>query len=215
MLKRSIQVERGHSGFSLVETLVALAIMTVLAAVLIPALSGKLKDSRTSTVSQTLSNLNYAVAEYKKSVGRYPGKLTLLTVNPTTSDRDLCGSLLSNSSTLLWRGPYLSREFVAAGIQVADGRVDADIRRFPTTVTSTPPTIAYALIDLPGIELGVAQDLDRDLDGTLDAANGAIRYTSSSIAAQVTGNPTDLIPAVASTSQVNLTYAIPVNPYSC
>ena len=215
MLKSSCNISRKPRGFSLVETLVALAIMAVLAAVLIPGLSGKLRDSRTSTVSQTLANLNYALAEYKKAIGRFPGKLTLLTVNPSTTDRDLCGVLLSNSSTILWRGPYLSREFVSAGIQVADGRVDPDIRRFPTTVTSTPPVIAYALIDIPGVELGVAQSLDLDLDGTADPLNGAIRYTSGSIPAQGTGNPTDLIPAVSSTSQVNLTYAIPVNPYSC
>lgn len=215
MLKNLTPNPRPSRGFSLIETLVALAIMTVLAAVLIPALSGKLKDSRTSTVSQTLSNLNYAVAEYKKAMGRYPGKLTLLTNNPSTSDRDLCGTLITSSSTILWRGPYLSREFVAAGIAVADGRVDPDVRRLPTTVTSTPPTIAYALIDVAGVELKVAQDLDIDLDGTADAANGAIRYTTGSIAGQGTGNPTDLIPAVSSTSQVNLTYAIPVNPYSC
>lgn len=215
MLKSTCNISRKPRGFSLVETLVALAIMAVLAAVLIPSLSGKLRDSRASTVSQTLSNLNFALAEYKKAIGRFPGKLTLLTVNPTTSDRDLCGILLSNSSTLLWRGPYLSREFVAAGIQVADGRVDADLRRSPTTVTSTPPTVAYALIDIPGIELTVAQSLDLDLDGTADAANGAIRYTTGSIPAQGSGNPTDLIPAVSSTSQVNLTYAIPINPYSC
>lgn len=215
MLKSRFRTISSTSAFSLVEVLVALAIMTVLAGILIPGLNGKLRDSRTSSVAQTISGLNSGMAEFKKAVGRYPGTLTQLTANPTVSNRDICGTLMTQSSTVLWRGPYLSRDFVGAGMPVGDGLIDADVRRFPTSVTSSPPIIAYALIDIQNIETATAADLDLQLDGVADNVNGAIRYTSSSIAAQVApANPTGAI-AATTASQVTLTFAIPISPYGC
>ncbi len=201
-------------GFSMVEVLVALAIIAVLGAVMIPALNSKLQDSRESAISQTLNGLALGMAEYKKALGRYPGQLSLLSVNPISTSPDLCGTAASTTATL-WRGPYISREFAAAGMPMGDGRIQSAVRRSPTTVVSSG-TVAYALIDVTGVETSVATDLESQFDGTPDAAGGTIRYTSSSIPAQSGAgvNPTPLIPATSS-GVYTVSFAIPINPSGC
>lgn len=201
-------------GFTIIEVLVALAIIAVLAAVTIPALNGKLRDSRASAIAQTLNGLAAGSGEYRKALGRYPGQLTLLASNPVAgSSRDLCGTLLTASTTALWRGPYITREFSTAGMPMGDGRVMPGVRRSPTAVSSTG-AIAYALIDIEDVELGVATKLDLEFDAAADATAGTIRYTSSTIAAQVSpANPTPAITSEPGT--VTVTYAIPVNSTGC
>lgn len=204
------------AGLSMIEVLVALAIMAVLGAVMIPALSGKLRDSRQAAIAQTLNGLALGMAEYKKAMGRYPGQLSVLSVNPVVSTTDICGATTSLSSTALWRGPYISREFATTGMPMGDGRVLPGVRRLPTTVTSTPPVIAYALIDVTGVETSIATDLEAAFDGIASNTGGTIRYTSSSIAAQSGAgvNATDAIP-VSGAGTVTVTFAIPINPTGC
>jgi prepilin-type N-terminal cleavage/methylation domain-containing protein len=204
------------AGFSMVEVLVALAIMAILGAVMIPALNGKLQDSRETAISQSLNGIALGMAEYKKAMGRYPGQLNLLADNPVVASTDICGNTTSLSSTALWRGPYISREFSTAGMPIGDGRILSPVRRSPTTVTSTPPTIAYALVDVTGVETSVATDLEKLFDGVSDNTAGTIRYTTSTIPAQSGAgvNQTPLISAAAA-GTVNLTFAIPINSTGC
>ena len=205
------------AAFSLAEVLVALAIIAVLGAVLLPALNGKLRESRTSAISQSLNGISLGMAEYKKAMGRYPGQLTMLTTTPTTSQTDICGNTVPSTSTALWRGPYISREFIGGGIPMGDGLIYSGVRRLPTTVTSTPPNIVYALIDVGGVELTTASDLDTQLDGGDGAFAGTIRWTASNLGPQTGAgvNQTIVVPAVTATNLANVTYAIPINPTGC
>ncbi len=79
-------------GFTLVEVLVALAIIATLVAVLYPALSGKVRDSRTAALLQTFQGYAQGVAEFKKGTTRYPSSLLLLTAAPTATSLDICGN---------------------------------------------------------------------------------------------------------------------------
>ncbi len=201
------------AGFSMVEVLVALAIIAVLAAVMIPALNSKLRDSRQSAIAQTLNGIALGMAEYKKAMGRYPGQLNLLADNPVASSRDVCGALTAASSTALWRGPYISRDFSTNGMPMGDGRILSPVRRSPVTVSSSG-TIAFVLIDVTGVETDIATDLENLFDGVTDVAAGTIRYTSSTIPAQGTGNPTPAI-AASTPGTVTVTFAVPINASGC
>ena len=186
--ERPAVVEGRHviPGFTMMEILVALAIVAVLTAVLLPVLGSKMRDARTAAIAGTLQGLSQGIAEYKKAVTRYPRSLSLLTTPPTAASLDACG----NSSTpfQLWRGPYVSREMLATGTQMGDGAIQDQLRR----VTAGSST--YLMIDVTGVETKSANDLETMFDGTT-----ALPSTTGTIRTVVSGTTTDV------------TYSIPIN----
>ena len=189
----------------MVEILVSLSILAILSAVIVPQLLGKIKDSRTAALSQTLLGMSQGIGEYRKATTHYPGQLTFLSTAPLTTSPNTCGTAIGATPVALWRGPYVSRQILAGGISTGDATIQTGIRRV------TSGTSIFLLIDATGVETSIATDLETQLDGgTADATGGTIRYTTVAIPAQVgPANPTAAIPA-APTGTVNLSYSIPV-----
>ena len=177
----------GQRGFTLVEVLVALAIMAVLAAVLIPSLGSKMRDARTSAIAETLQGLAAGAAEFKKATTHYPGKLSLLTTPPLATSTDACANQLSTTATL-WRGPYVSREMLTTGTSMGDGVIQDALTR--TTVVSS----TYLSISVTGVENETAADLETLLDGP-----------------SASPSTTGTIHSVASGTTTDVSYWIPVN----
>lgn len=176
-------------GFTLMEILVAVAIVAVLTAVLLPALSNKLRDSRTTALSQTFLGLSQGIAEFKRATTKYPSSLQLLTTPPLSTDNNICGGDLSTTPAALWSGPYSSRTILSTGISMGDAVIQNSLRR----VTAGSST--FLLIDAYGVENSTVDDLESGLDGgTADANGGTIRWVAGS-----------------STSIENVSYAIPIN----
>jgi prepilin-type N-terminal cleavage/methylation domain-containing protein len=202
---RDIKLEHDlRQGFTMVEILVSLSILAILSAVIVPQMLGKMKDSRTAALSQTLLGLSQAIGEHKKATTKYPGQLTFLTTAPLATSPETCGGGIGAIANL-WRGPYVSRQILASGVGAGDAIIQTGIRR-EVSGTST-----FLLIDATGVETSIADDLESQLDGgTADPTGGTIRYTTAAIPAQVgPANPTAAIPA-APTGTVNLSYSIPV-----
>ena len=179
----------------------ALAIMAVLSAVIFPMLSSKMRDARRAALSQSLLAISQAAAEYRKAVTRYPPNLSALTNAPIAGvTTDACGgtNYLSAINAANWRGPYLSREMVSTGLQMADGKVESALRRVASG------TAAYLLIDVSGVETEVATAMEAEYDGNANPSAGTIRYTTSALPAPST------VPA-ANPGTVNLSYAIPIS----
>lgn len=190
-----------RAAFTLIEVLVALAIIATLTAVLLPMLSSKVRDARRSALSQSLLAISQGVAEYRKAVTRYPPTLSVLTVAPTANvTTSSCGGsdVLTAINVANWRGPYLSREMISSGLQMADAVVQNALRRV-TTNSST-----YLLIDVAGVETQVAIDMEAEYDGNADPTDGTIRYTTAALPAPST------VPAAPNGTQ-NLSYAIPIS----
>lgn len=166
---------RKARGFTVVEILVGLAIVGIMAGILVPALLGRVRDSRRSALSQTLFALSQGIAEYRKAVTRYPSHLTLLTTQPELGvSTDACGNLLNAASINNWRGPYVSREILPAGIPLGDGLIENALTR-ETVGTST-----YLLMNVTSVDRQIATDLEADLDGTPeDSTGGTVRFAAT------------------------------------
>lgn len=184
------------------EILVALAILAILTAAIVPMLMSKVEDARRAALSQSLLAISQAVAEYRKAVTRYPPTLAVLTVAPIATNGDACSAANSLPAINIanWRGPYLSREMVATGLKMADGTVQNALRR----IVSGPST--YLLIDVAGVETDVAIAMEAEYDGNVvnPATTGTIRYTTDALPS------TPIVPA-APPGTVNLSYAIPIS----
>ena len=202
MLTESAPQRTRIRGFTMVEVLVALAIVAVLSAVVLPSLMGKLRDSRTTSLSQTFLGLSQGIAEYKRATTKYPSSLLLLTTAPTSASLDICGNAISTTPAGLWRGPYASRIIVSTGIKMGDANIPTGLRR--VVVGSA----VFLIIDAEDVETATANDLEAQLDGgTADLTAGTIRATSASIAATATSA---LINA-SDAGTLNVSYAIPIN----
>ncbi len=188
-------------GFTLVEVLVALAIIATLVAVLYPALSGKVRDSRTAALLQTFQGYAQGVAEFKKGTTRYPSSLLLLTAAPTATSLDICGNQMSTTPASLWRGPYMTRIMLSTGLPIGDATIEPGLRR---VVSGSEITLN---IDAAEVESATVGDLEDQLDaGTANYNTGTIRATTNSIPATPTSS---LIPAAAA-GTYNVSYAIPI-----
>jgi general secretion pathway protein G len=85
------------AGFTLVELLVVLAILTLLAGLVGPRVLGQLGGAKTKTASVQIADIEKATDLFKLDVGRYP-----------TTEEGL-DALIKRPATLTsgWSGPYL------------------------------------------------------------------------------------------------------------
>ena len=85
-------------GFTLIEVLLVMVILTVLAAVVVPKFTNRSKDARKTAAHTDIANLEVALDAYEVDTGRYPTTsegLKALVENPSNSND--------------WKGPYLKR----------------------------------------------------------------------------------------------------------
>ncbi len=99
-----------HSGFTLAEVLIAIAIIALLAAVTIPTFMARITSGEGQALASELGALGEGIRRYQENVGAYPPRLDYLSVLPATPT-DICSppAALSNREQAGWRGPYVTR----------------------------------------------------------------------------------------------------------
>jgi prepilin-type N-terminal cleavage/methylation domain-containing protein len=105
-----------RSGFTLAETLVTVAIIAVLAAVIVPAVTQQIGKGDDANVTSTIKGVQSGVTSYVSDVRRYPALLSQL-INDVSTGED---STLAPSGTLnasqkaQWKGPYMQTTLTLA-----------------------------------------------------------------------------------------------------
>jgi general secretion pathway protein G len=85
-------------AFTLIELLLVLVILAVLAAVVVPRLTGRVESARRGGTISDISNIKTALGIFETDMGRYP------------STEEGLGFLLNNiSNDAMWHGPYLEK----------------------------------------------------------------------------------------------------------
>ncbi|MBI4409020.1 MAG: prepilin-type N-terminal cleavage/methylation domain-containing protein, partial [Gemmatimonadetes bacterium] len=79
-------------GFSLIEVIVAIAIMIIIAAVITPNFIGALDKARVDRAEDDLDTFNTAIANFHTVIGKYPASMTHLAVKITQTDNNSCGT---------------------------------------------------------------------------------------------------------------------------
>lgn len=186
---------QGRRGFTLAEVLIALAIMAIAGAMVIPVVFSQIRASQVAALSQTYAGLSQGIGEFKRATTRYPLLLSSLSAAPTATDDDICGNDLTAANVALWRGPYATRQITASGILVGEYTIRSTLRR----VAGTPVLL---MIDAGAVSTDVVTDLESQLDaGAADGTTGTIRYTSSAVGGL----------GAAPAGTYNVSYAIPIN----
>jgi prepilin-type N-terminal cleavage/methylation domain-containing protein len=183
---------RVRRGFTLGEVLVTIALISVLAAVVIPAVASQITKGDLGRVTTDLLADQNGIQQFVADVRRYPKSLGQLIVLPTTSQGPLTPSATTYATQELarWRGPYLNKDSAAAGLTGYNLRIGSSSPafKFDTLVVGasgvfTPASpaagdITYLVIPIPSMNTATAQALDAAMDdGVL--TTGAIRWKAA------------------------------------
>jgi prepilin-type N-terminal cleavage/methylation domain-containing protein len=163
-------------GFTLAEILVALALISLLAAVLLPTVAGQLLKGDAVRVSEDLSAVRSGIEQFLADVHRYPGKYSQLASSIKTGTHlDIHGSTITSGLASKWGGPYVTKDTLA-GATVTTGFGASILNAFSKTANTNG--IDYVTVSITGIDSLDFLRLDEQVDGTANAAGGILRWVT-------------------------------------
>ena len=173
------------AGFTLIEVIVALAVLLILAAVAVPQIAGYLDQKRIEQAASQLAIVRDALFKggggsvaFRQTVGANAGRLSHLINQITNSDRDSCGGIYAKGEIGSWDGnaPYVN--FIidpAAGMATAIGLANDQLVRVPATAGAG---LNRLRINWTNASLDDAVALDGYVDGTTGGWNaGTVQWT--------------------------------------
>src|SRR5205809_5409898 len=111
MLNRKRLRRRLSTGFTMTEIVIALSVVAIMVAVIVPSVTTRVDQARISYMRTTLDNVLLGIRNYKTNLGRYPKSLQQLSFPPDASNpNDICGSSIYSAFGPKWRGPYVSQK---------------------------------------------------------------------------------------------------------
>jgi general secretion pathway protein G len=169
------RVARRDRGFTLAEILVALALMAVLAAVLLPTVAGQILKGDASRTTQDLQAIRSAAEQFLADVHRYPGKYTDLSKAITTSDKDILGANYTSGLTAKWKGPYIAA--TDTGTTGFGGAMQGTFGKFLNSTNN----VNYLGVMILGISGPDFDKIDEQIDGTpANRTAGLMRWVTGS-----------------------------------
>ena len=165
----------GPLGFTLAEILVALALMALLAAVLLPTVAGQiLKGDAGRTVSD-LQAVRGGAEQFLADIHRYPGKYSDLSKVIAVTNTDILGNAYSAGMVSKWKGPYVTKDTVNASVPTGFG---GSITNAFMQVTNTN-AVPYVTVVITGISGPDFDKIDEQIDGVVNRTGGLLRWVSA------------------------------------
>jgi type II secretion system protein G len=165
---------RRQRGFTLIEVIVALAIMITLAAVVIPTVVGSLDRARIDRAQDSLQAIADAISSFQNDVNVYPASLTQLIVALQNGSRDVCNNNMSWRDRRNWNGPYVQRMLTSSGLPVGIGTAN-DAFNEVNGFFGNPGEIQ---IVVSNVELADAYAMDTRMDDGDGQTSGTIQWTN-------------------------------------
>ena len=168
---------RSRRGFTLAEILVALALMALLAAVLLPTVAGQVLKGDAGRVVQDLEAVRAGSERFLTDVRRYPGRYSDLSQAITVANADVLGNAYTAGQVTKWEGPYITKDTINASVETGFG---GRITNVFDTVTNTN-AVPYLTFVITGITGPDADRIDEQIDGASAAprTSGLLRWVSA------------------------------------
>lgn len=153
------------SGFTLPEVLVTVAIVSVLAAVVVPTVTSQIGKGDDVRFTTSTTNVRTGITAFVSDTRRFPRRVSHL-YNAITGQNDLFGSAFAATVAARWKGPYVSGALTLGDslpLSIAfmqDSLIDSNL---------VAGTSGYVISSLSGV-LTLAQAAR--LDTLIDAGNG-------------------------------------------
>jgi prepilin-type N-terminal cleavage/methylation domain-containing protein len=168
-----------NAGFTLAEMLVAMALLAVLAAAVVPSILNQVNKGEVNRVAQDLRAVGNSTKLFYSDVQRWPASLTSLTVAPTKDSTDITGVAIGAGLADRWSGPYLE-SVVANTDSLRTGFAGAIQRTFVRDHwTSLAVGDTFLVLNVSGLTADDARKVSKVLDGDTSTTKGAVRYDAT------------------------------------
>jgi prepilin-type N-terminal cleavage/methylation domain-containing protein len=169
---------RRKFGFTLAEILVALALIALLAAVLLPTVAGQILKGDAGRVMQDVDAVRSGIDQFLADIHRYPLKYTNLSRAIAVSDSDITPNPYTSGLVSKWAGPYITKDTVGYAVTqgVATGFGGTIANRF-IKVTHTNG-VQYVTVVITGIAGPDFDKIDLQVDGAVNRTGGLLRWVT-------------------------------------
>jgi len=178
-------------GFTLPEVLVTVAIVAVLAAIVVPAVTQQVGKADAPSFKSSLASLRTAITSFVADVRRYPGKINDLQTKPTAAtDFDLSadgvgaaagtglpqGTAFTTAVANRWRGPYENSGNTSGVIPIGYGW---------STTNAVYDSNSYVVVAIlkASADSVDAVELDQAIDNSSGPTAGVIRWKTATAGA--------------------------------
>lgn len=162
-------------GFTLAEILVALALIALLGAALIPVVAGQILKGDAGRVVEDLRSVQTGIDQFLADIHRYPGKYSDLSKVITTANTDINAAAYTAGLVAKWAGPYVAKDTVTASVPTGYGGAIANTFMKVTNTNG----INYVTVVITGISGADFDRIDLQYDGVVNRTAGLLRWVSS------------------------------------
>lgn len=162
---------RSQPGFTLLEVVVWVAVLTILAVSLTPPLVAGLDRARRDAGLDALQDIETGVTTFEGDIGKYPPGLGQLLEPLVNGDADICGDNYNGGQRNGWDGPYFHHPLPATGWVISLGTVQPDFLFFDLG------TSALMVVAVDDVDEADALGLDASVDDSDGSNAGTIRWT--------------------------------------
>lgn len=158
-----------RGGFTLPEVLVTVAIVSVLAAIVVPAVTQQLGKGDLPAVNSSLQGMSTAITSFVSDVRRFPGQVDHLQAQPIATDWSITATgatvpaaVYSTGSLARWRGPYDNTGSITGIVPIGMGW---------NTTNVLYDSLGYVVVPVSKTAADVTDAAE--LDALIDENNGA------------------------------------------
>jgi prepilin-type N-terminal cleavage/methylation domain-containing protein len=170
-------------GFTLPEVLVTVAIVSVLAAIVVPTVTSQLSKGDDTSVQTNMSNLRTAVTAFVSDVRKFPGNIEHLLSAPVAADSALQAATSYGAAAVgRWRGPYMTGSLVAGALRTRTDSVNWGLAFAIDSLSDTAfvGTDGYVGVTLGGVaNTAAALHIDSLIDGGTGQTAGNLRWAGA------------------------------------
>ena len=169
-------VAHARPGLTMIEIIVAVAILAILTAAIAPTLLGVVDHKRIEASAESIEALTDAMSTMRDDNQDWPGRLSHLSTPITTSDLNICGVPYASGKVAQWAGPYIDRVVASTGVPLAIGTVSDLLVREIVSGND-----GYLKVEVTGVTPDDALALDEYTDGDGSSTEGAVRWDEGAI----------------------------------
>jgi prepilin-type N-terminal cleavage/methylation domain-containing protein len=163
-----------RAAFTLAEVLVTVAIVAILAAVVVPAVTNQISKGDEANIASSAGSVRTGITAFVSDTRKFPGQLSDLFNAILLTDTDIKGVAYGAATAAKWKGPYMS------GSLSATDSMAVGLGYFRNTLKDSgfaPATSGYVIATISGVCTdAAAQHIDSLIDNASTLTAGSLRW---------------------------------------